>query len=200
MAIAGFALAANSAWAHEEHEHPAGSGLFGLPPEYVHILINPMPVYGMAMGVLALSAALLLRNKTAQTIGIGLVILAAASAWPVAHFGQNAYKSIRGQSDDAGQDALDEHMERAEKLVSIFYATAVLGVVALIGRRKFPKTATPLSAITLATAIASLGAGGWISKAGGRIRHPEFRHIGMPMDADESHHHETETNSLNTTE
>ncbi len=199
IAIASFALAANSAWAHEGHEHPAGSGLFGLPPEYVHILINPMPVYGMAMGVLALSAALLLRNKTAQTIGIGLVILAAASAWPVAHFGQNAYKSIRGQSDDAGQDALDEHMERADKLVLIFYATAVLGVVALIGQKKFPKTATPLAAITLATAVASLGAGGWISKAGGQIRHPEFRHIGMPMDADESHHHETETNSLNTT-
>jgi hypothetical protein len=192
------ALGTTAALAHEGHEHPAGSGLFGLPPGYVHVLINPMPVYGMAMGVLALGAALLLRNKTAQTIGIGLVILAAASAWPVAHFGQNAYKQIRGIADDAGQDALDEHMERADKLVPIFYATAALGVIALIGQRKFLKAATPLAAITLAAAIASLGAGGWISKAGGQIRHTEFRHIGMSMDGDESHHHETETNSPNT--
>lgn len=199
IAVAGLTLFVSSAWAHDGHEHPAGNGLFGLPPEYVHILINPMPVYGMAMGVLALGAALVLKNKTAQTIGIGLVIIAAASAWPVAHFGQNAYKSIRGQSDDAGQDALDEHMERADKLVPIFYATAALGVVALIGRRKFPKAATPLAAVTLAAAIASLGAGGWISKAGGQIRHSEFRRVGMPMDTDHSSHHDTETNSPNTT-
>jgi len=198
IVVAGLALAASSAWAHEGHEHPAGSGLFGLPPEYVHVLINPMPVYGMAMGVLALGAALLLKNKTAQTIGIGLIIIAAASAWPVAHYGQNAYKHIRGMADDAGQDALDEHMERADKAVLIFYATAVLGVIALIGQKRFPKAATPLAAVTLAAAIASLGAGGWISKAGGQIRHTEFRHIAMPMDADEPHHHETETNSPDT--
>src|SRR6267378_3293858 len=143
IAVTGVALAASSsALAHEGMNHPAGSGLFGLPPEYVHVLINPMPVYGMAMGILALGAALLARNKTAQFIGIGLVIIAAASAWPVAHFGQNAYKHVRGMADDAGQDALDEHLERAEKLVWIYYATAVLGAVALVSRKKFPKTAT----------------------------------------------------------
>ncbi len=191
-------IGTTAALANAGHEHPAGSGLFGLPPEYVHVLINPMPVYGMAMGVLALGAALLLRNKTAQTIGIGLVIIAAASAWPVVHFGQNAYKTIRGLADDAGQDALDEHMTRADKLVPIFYATALLGLAALVAAKKFPKAATPLAAATLAAAVASLGAGGWISKAGGQIRHSEFRHAGMPHDTGQPHHHETETNSPNT--
>ena len=176
VATIGVALAAGSTvLANEGHAHPAGGGFLGLPPEYVHILINPMPVYGMAMGVIALGAALLLKNKTAQTIGLGLVILAAASAWPVAHYGQNAYKQIRGITDDTGTDALDEHMERADKLVIVFYATALIGVVALIGQRIFPKAATPFAVITLAAAVASLGAGGWISKAGGQVRHPEFR-------------------------
>ena len=188
-------IGTTAALAHEGHEHPAGSGLFGLPPEYVHVLLNPMPVYGMAMGILALGAALLARNKTAQVIGLALVILAAASAWPVAHYGQNAFKEIRGLADDAGAGALDEHMERAEKLVYVFYATALLGIAALVSQRKFPKAATPLAAITLIAAVASLGAGGWISKAGGRIRHPEFRHAGMPPSADEPHHHDTKTNS-----
>lgn len=188
-------IGTTAALAHEGHEHPAGSGLFGLPPEYFHVLLNPMPVYGMAMGILALGAALLARNKTAQVIGLALVILAAASAWPVAHYGQNAFKEIRGLADDAGAAALDEHMERAEKLVYVFYATALLGIAALVSQRKFPKAATPLAAITLIAAVASLGAGGWISKAGGQIRHPEFRHTGIPPAADEHHHHDTETNS-----
>ena len=200
IAVMGVAWAAiSTALAHEGMNHPAGSGLFGLPPEYVHVLINPMPVYGMAMGILALGAALVTRNKTARVIGLGLVILAAASAWPVAHFGLNAYKQIRGQADDAGQDTLDEHMVRADKLVVVFYATALIGVVALVGQRKFPKAATPLAAVTLVAAVASLGAGGWISKAGGQIRHPEFRQGAMPSAPDEHHQHEAETHSETTT-
>jgi hypothetical protein len=180
IAVMGVALAASStALAHEGHEHPAGNGLFGLSPEYIHVLINPMPVYGMAMGILALGAALLARNKTAQTIALGLVIVAAASAWPVAHYGQNAFKQIRGQADDAGAVALDEHMERAEKLVYVFYATAVLGLAALVTRKKFPKAAGPLTVTTLIVGVASLGAGGWIAKAGGQIRHPEFREMSV---------------------
>ncbi len=198
IAVFGVALAASStALAHEGHEHPAGSGLFGLPPEYVHVLLNPMPVYGMAMGVLALGAALLARNQTERSIGLGLVIVAAASAWPVAHFGQNAYKQVRGLADDAGTDALDEHMERADKLVYVFYATALLGIAALASQKKFPKAATPLTAITLAAAVASLGAGGWISKAGGKIRHPEFRQASPP--ASEHQHHHDENSKPETT-
>ncbi len=182
-------VASSVALAQEGEIHASGGGLFGLPPEYVHILINPMPVYGMAMGILALGAALLLRNKTAQVIGLGLVILAAASAWPVAHFGESAYKQIRGLADEAGQVALDEHMERADKLIYFFYATALLGVAALVSLKKFPKAATPLAVVTLVAAIASLGAGGWISKAGGQIRHPEFREAAPPP-GDAEHHTE----------
>ena len=66
-------------------------------------------------------------------------------------------------------------MERAEKVIYIFYATAVFGFVALVIRKKFPKVFTPLTVVTLIMGVASLGAGGWISKAGGQIRHPEFR-------------------------
>ena len=69
-----------AAVAHEAHEHAAGSGLFGLPPEYIHVLLNPIPGYGLGMGVLALVAGLIARNRTAQTIGLGLVILAPAPA------------------------------------------------------------------------------------------------------------------------
>ncbi len=192
-------LGTTVAFAHEGQMHAAGSGLFGLPPEYVHILINPMPVYGLAMGILALGAALFARNQTAQVIGLGLVVIACASAWPVSHYGQAAYKHVRGLTDDAGADALDEHMERAEKVIWIFYATAFLGAVALASQKNFPKAAAPLAIVTLLAAIASLGAGGWISKAGGQVRHSEFRQVGMPPAAAESHHHDMETNSETTT-
>lgn len=173
--LAAALMFASTALADEVHEHPAGSGLFGMPPDHVHVLLNPIPVYGLFMGLLTLSAALLARNRTAQAIGLGVVILASASVWPVKYYGENAYQSVRQISDEQGRHWLDEHMERADKLINVFYATALLAIVTLVSQRKFPKAATPLAIATLIVGAASLGAGGWISRAGGHIRHPEFR-------------------------
>ena len=182
-------MAVSTAMAHEGQEHPAGNGLFGLPPEYVHVLLNPMPVYGLGIGVLALAAALFARSKAAQVTALSIVILASASAWPVAHFGQSAYEAVRGKADEPGQQWLDVHMERAEKLIYVFYATALLGIAALASQKKFPKAATPLTVATLMAGFVSLGVGGWMSKAGGQIRHPEFRAESAPSTDASSHEH-----------
>ena len=181
--------------AEEKHEHAAGPGLFGQPPEYVHVLLNPLPVYGLAVGVLALGAALLARSKPAQAIALAIIVVSSASDWLVTHYGENAYARIRQQSDEAGQRWLDEHMERAHKLVYVFYATALLGIAAMVSQRKFPKAATPLTVITLVLGAASLAAGGWISKAGGQIRHPEFRTQSAPPTKGAPHDHGTSKES-----
>lgn len=184
-----------SVLANKGHEHAASSGLFGLPPEYIHVLLNPLPVYGLLMGILTLAGALLWRNKIARIIGLGLIFIATASIWPVEHFGESAYKEIRGRADDAGVTALDEHMDRADKWSWLFYTTAFLALVAVVGEKKFPKAATPLALTTCLFAVAAMAAGGWISKAGGQIQHPEFRKIGNPSVDDESQPHHAEKNS-----
>src|SRR5437868_3784910 len=135
--------------AHEHHQHASGAGLFGQPPEYVHVLLNPLPVYGSAMGVLVLGVALLSRSRPAQVAGLALLILSTASAWPVAHYGGKAYQGIQEQADEQGQKWGEEHMMRAEKLVYIFYATALFGSATLLSQRKFSKASTALSIVTL---------------------------------------------------
>ena len=166
------------AQAHEAHEHASGAGLFGQPPEYVHVLLNPLPVYGLALGILAL----------------GVILVGSASAWPALHYGQNAYTRVRAQADEPGQQWLDEHMERAEKMIFAFYVTAALAVAALVSAKKFPRAATPLAVATLVTAAASLGVAGWISKAGGQIRHPEFRQGSAPASTPKPEQHHEHNN------
>lgn len=175
-------LGVAGACAQETHEHSdehaAGPGLFGQPPEYVHVLLNPLPVYGLAIGVVALAIALLARSKPTRTGALVIVIVCSAAAWPVAHYGHNAYERVRQISDEQGRQRLDQHMERADKLIYAFYATVLLGVATLAGQRKFPKAAVPLAIATLVVGGASFAGGVWISKAGGQIRHPEFRGAG----------------------
>src|SRR5262249_49269021 len=47
------------------------------PFDYFHVLINPLPIYGLATAVLALTASLILRNRPAQLVALGLVVLTA---------------------------------------------------------------------------------------------------------------------------
>jgi hypothetical protein len=143
--------------------------------EYLHVLINPLPVYGLAMGVLALVVALLLRNRQAQLLALGLILASAASAWPAYLFGQKAYHQVYLIADSDGQSWLDSHMHRAETWIYIYYALGAFALAAILLPLKFPKTTLPLAILTFILAVGALGVGGWIAYAGGKVRHPEFR-------------------------
>ncbi len=149
-------------------------------PEYVHTLLNPLPVYGLALGIVALIAALLLRSGTAQIPALIIVFISAASAWPVAHFGDEAYDRVLSMSDEDGGAWLAAHAHRADKFVWSYYALAVVAALALFAPRKFSGTRLPLTLLTLVLAVASLTAGGYIAYAGGKIRHREFRNEPPP--------------------
>jgi hypothetical protein len=53
-------------------------------PKYIHVLINPLPLYGLLIGLLAMVVALILGSRPAQVTALILILLAATSAWPVA--------------------------------------------------------------------------------------------------------------------
>lgn len=163
--------------------HHSGSKLF--TAEHLHVLLNHLPIIGLAFGAAALAMALLVKNRQAQIIALLLVLGAAGSVWAVNLTGQNAYKPIRGLADDDGADWLDTHMERAENFAPLYYGLAALAAVALLAPRKWPRSATPLAAAALTLAIAGTAVSGWIALAGGQVRHPEFR-SGPPPSTEES--------------
>ena len=143
--------------------------------EYIHILLNPMPIYGLSVGLLALLLSLLIRNRKAQVLALWLILLSGGSALPTYLSGQKAYHKIYLIADADGQASLDAHMHRAERLIYVFCALALIALAALLVPAKWPKYAFPLALLTLVAAVASLAAGGWIAKAGGEVRHSELR-------------------------
>lgn len=181
------------------HNMEGGStkGLFGLKPEYLHVLLNPIPVYGLGASVLVLATGLLSRSKAARNIGLILVALCAASAWPVLIFGQHGYNHLYPQLDTDSAAWLDEHMRRAEQFIYAFYITALLGVAAIVTQKKLRKTHKTLTVLTLVAAITSLGIGGWISRAGGEVSHSEFRNDDAPPPASTQHHDEMNMSPTN---
>lgn len=153
--------------------HEGAAHFFSM--EHILLLLNHLPIVGLAMGILALALA--------------MVFVTAASTWPVNFTGQGACKTVRAMTDDDGTDWLDAHMERAEKAAPAFYALAVLTALALFAPRKWPRASLPLTVATLALAVACEGASGWIALAGGRVRHPEFQSEPPPSEPSKPHTH-----------
>lgn len=159
-------------------------------PEYIHVLLNPLPVYGLLMGWIGLFIAIFLRSWAAKITALSVVLISAASAWPVYEYGEQAYDRVLTMTDDAGHAWLDEHMHRGEQLIFVFYALAVLGAAAIVLPIKWPKSSGPLAITTLLLGAVALGMGVYIAQAGGKIRHKEFRNQSPPpIRAEEEQEH-----------
>jgi hypothetical protein len=157
-------------------------------PEYTHVLINPLPIYGLFLSWVGLIIALFLKSRRAQIATLALVLISSTSAWPVYEFGQQAYDRVLSMADEDGRAWLDEHKDRAEDLIYIFYALAVLSAIAIVVPMKWPKSSVPLAIATILLGAVTLGTGGYIAYAGGKIRHREFRNEPPPPRKAEHEH------------
>ena len=149
-------------------------------PEYVHVLLNPLPVYGLLAGWIGLVIALILRSRRAQIATLILVLLSSVSAWPVYEFGEQGYDRVLSMTDDDGGAWLDEHMRRGEELIWVFYVLAALSALAIAAPIKWPKSSVPLALAVIVLGAVTLGSGTYIAYAGGRVRHREFRNESPP--------------------
>jgi hypothetical protein len=149
-------------------------------PEYIHVLLNPLPIYGLLAAWVGLIVALFLRSRRAQIATLALILICSASAWPVYEFGQEGYDRVLSMADEDGQAWLDAHEDRAEDLIWFFYALAAFSAIAIAAPIKWPKFSVPLVVAVLLLGAVTLGSGGYIAYAGGRIRHREFRNEPPP--------------------
>jgi hypothetical protein len=149
-------------------------------PEYVHVLLNPLPVYGLLISWIALIAALISKSRRAHIVTLILVFVSSISAWPVYEFGEEGYDRVLAMTDDDGHAWLDEHQARAQKLIYVFYALAVLSAAAIVVPLRWPRSSVPLAVTVVVLGAAVLGSGCYIAAAGGKIRHREFRNEPAP--------------------
>jgi hypothetical protein len=151
-------------------------------PEYVHVLLNPLPIYGLAVALLGLLIAIFLRSRRGQIATLAIVLFTSGMAWPVFELGEKSYDRVLSMSDDDGRAWLETHEHRADRLIYFFYALAIVSLTAIVLPMKFPKLSLGLALATLLLGFVVLGMGGYIAHAGGKIRHREFRNGPPPKE------------------
>ena len=157
-------------------------------PEYVHVLLNPLPVYGLLIAWIGLLIAFFSKSRRAQIATLVLVLISSLSAWPVYEFGQQGYDRVLSMTDEDGERWLDEHQDRAEDLIWIFYVLAALSAFAVAAPIKWSKSSMPLAIAVILLGAVTLGTGAYIAYAGGRVRHREFRNEPAPSKRPEHEH------------
>ena len=74
-------------------------------PEYLHVLLNPIPVYGLAIALFGLIAATYLHSRGGQLTALVLIFACAISVWAVVRQGDLAYNPVLSMADEDGATA-----------------------------------------------------------------------------------------------
>ena len=99
-------------------------------------------------------------ETTVTVAALVLVFVGAISAWPVYQYGESAYDRVKSMSDAPGEQWLDEHMARGEKMIWLFYVLAGVAAIGVGAVLKWPRTSFPITVGTLILAGVTLGTGG----------------------------------------
>lgn len=158
-------------------------------PEYIHAAINHFPLIGLFVALLALAIGLVAKQRPVTLTGLALVFFMALSIWPVFYFGEAGYDRVLSMSDEAGEGFLKYHAALAHRWAFLYYVTAGVAALAFGLSWKWPKALIPGSVVALLLGISSLVAGIIIAKAGGEVRHREFRSGPPPKVQEEPEDH-----------
>ena len=162
--------------------HPGPTGVDSMDlmdllqdPAYRHMLLNHIPVLGLIIAFVVLTAGLVTRQTALLLTGLVLIALTSGMSLPVATYGDAAYPEIYDSLDGHGRGWLDYHAELAETWLPLLYANAALAVIAIMVVAVNPGLIRWVSLLVALVTLASIGGASIVASAGGKIQHPEFR-------------------------
>src|SRR6202008_2717137 len=130
-----------------------------------HVLLNPMPLYGMAAGAFLLAWSRLRHPEEFPEGALIWIILVAFVTGLAVYFGEQGYENVGAIADAHGNRWLAHHKERAETLMYIFYLAGFCALGSLVAKRRQPSWVRYGVSLTLVLTILSMGAAASISHA-----------------------------------
>ena len=145
-----------------------------MSPAHWHLMLNHIPLLGLAIGALLLTYGVWRRHDEVQRASLGLIAVAGLSAIAVYWTGEPAEEVVEGLAN-VSHDALEAHEHFAIYALVGGIATGVVALGTLLygGLRRSLARWTVL--LTLVLALATTGLLGYTASLGGKISHPELR-------------------------
>jgi uncharacterized membrane protein len=154
-----------------------------MSPAHVHLLVNHVPVLGVALGLVVLAGATLRRHDVLMRSALALFVLSALAAIPTYVSGEPAEDAIEQAAGDV-EAWVEPHEESAAVSLALVEMLGLLSVVGLWMARRTPTLPSSVTSVTLLIAAIALGSLAWTANLGGQIRHTEIRGEPSPAPAE----------------
>ncbi len=145
-------------------------------PQFLHLLLEPMLIYGVAIGIIGFVAAFLVRERKMQLAALILIIASALTIVPYTHFRKKADNEHMAQFAGTQKVLVEEHHTRLLEGQWIYFGIAGLAALTLLmGAHK----GTPGLVMGGATAVAGVGVvlfSMWMQLKSESIANPELRY------------------------
>ena len=138
-------------------------------PEYLHLLLEPLPVFGLGLGMIFLIAGLIMNQSKVRMLALAVIILSAGSVHWYLKMRLATEPRVAATISTTFHPLIKEQTERRQTSAWIYYGVAVAGLIGLFassGGRASVVTMLVL-AVTAAAFIHSV----WLHKKECEIYH-----------------------------
>ncbi|MFB3921144.1 MAG: hypothetical protein ACE145_05445 [Terriglobia bacterium] len=143
-------------------------------PAHVHLILNHVPVIGVALGILLLVLALFRKSQELKKISLGFFVLMGAAAVPAFLTGEPA-EGIVKDLPGVSRDMIERHEEAALAALIVLIVLGVCCLAALYVFRRAPAMPVWVMGVVLVLSIVSGGLMAYTANLGGQVHHQELR-------------------------
>ena len=144
-------------------------------PEYAHLLLESLPLYGLGFGLVVLIVAFLSGERKARLLAMILMGLYCASVWPYLDFRQQATPRILATRPVAYGPAIESQTRLRQDSAWAYYTLALVsGIAAAMQRSRYARHAV---LVLVCGGIALFWFSLWLHKKECDLYHPNIRRL-----------------------
>jgi len=141
---------------------------------HVHLLVNHIPVLGVALGLVVLALAAARHHTVVTRCALVLFVISALAAIPTYLTGEPAEDLVESTAGDV-EVWVEPHEEAAFISLVLVEGLGALSIIGLWMSRDRPTLTRGVMALVLVLAAITAGSLTWTANLGGQIRHSEIR-------------------------
>ena len=138
-----------------------------------HLLINHLPIIGLAIGILIMVVGIFLKNQTVSNVAMGLFILAAIGGFAAMQSGEGAEEIVENLKV-VGHKVIHEHEESAEVFSWLLGLHGLICLFILFTQYRGKSIFKNINILILISSLIIMYFAANTGHTGGLIRHPEI--------------------------
>jgi hypothetical protein len=145
-------------------------------PEYAHLLMEPLPLYGLAFGVTLLVIAFVVNESKSRLLALGIIFISCASVWPYLDFRLKATPRILATRAVEYGPIIQEQTQLRQDTAWAYYTMAAVTLIAMIMSRSRRARWSILTVLVGSVLLFWLSI--WLHKKECEVYHPNIKRYG----------------------